>query len=55
MEKLGAHLSNAHKQFEETSKAFDRFTNRLETIAEKADRRVESGESADMVPLLPPS
>ena len=55
LEKLGVHLSNAHKQFEETSKAFDRFTNRLETIAEKADRQVEAGESADLLPLLPPS
>jgi DNA recombination protein RmuC len=55
LEKLGVHLGNAHKQFEETSKAFDRFTNRLETIAEKADRQVEAGESADLLPLLPPS
>jgi DNA recombination protein RmuC len=55
LEKLGVHLGNAHKQFEETSKAFDRFTNRLETIAEKADRQVEAGESADLPPLLPPS
>ena len=33
--------SNAQKQFDETSKAFERFTTRLETIAEKADAELE--------------
>jgi DNA recombination protein RmuC len=55
LEKLGGHLGNAYKQYEETSRAFDRFTTRLETIAEKADGEVEAGTAADRVPLLPPS
>jgi DNA recombination protein RmuC len=54
LEKLGAHLTNASKQYEETSRAFDRFTARLETIAEKADAEIEAPEST-VVPLLPPS
>ncbi len=54
LEKLGAHLSNASKQYDETSRAFDRFTARLETIAEKADAEIEGAESP-LVPLLPPS
>jgi DNA recombination protein RmuC len=53
LEKLGGHLVNAQKQYDETSKAFDRFTNRLETIAEKADE-IE-GVEAPVVSLLPPS
>ena len=55
LEKLGAHLGNAQKQYDETAKAFDRFTTRLETISEKADRSVEGGKSAELLPLLPPS
>jgi DNA anti-recombination protein RmuC len=54
LEKLGSHLGNAQKQYEETAKAFDRFTNRLETISEKADRRIDAGDAP--APLaLPPS
>lgn len=53
LDKLGGHLVNAQKQYEETSKAFERFTNRLETIAEKADE-IE-GLDAAVAPLLPPS
>ena len=53
LEKLGGHLVNAQKQYEETSKAFDRFTTRLETIAEKADE-IEAAEAV-VAPLLPPS
>jgi DNA recombination protein RmuC len=53
LDKLGGHLVNAQKQFDETSKAFERFTNRLETIAEKADE-IE-GAQAPIAPLLPPS
>jgi DNA recombination protein RmuC len=53
LEKLGGHLVNVQKQYDETSKAFDRFTNRLETIAEKAEA-IEGGEPA-VAPLLPPS
>ena len=53
LEKLGVHLGNAQKQFEETSKAVDRFAARLETIAEKVDGELDS---ADKAPLsLPPS
>jgi DNA recombination protein RmuC len=53
--KLGGHLGNAQKQFEETSRAFDRFSARLETIAESADRRIEAGEGAEVPTLLRPS
>ncbi len=53
LEKLGAHLGNAQKQFEETSKAVDRFAARLETIAEKADESIEPGEAQPL--SLPPS
>ena len=48
LEKLGGHLGNAQKQYEETAKAFDHFTTRLETIAEKVDA-VEAGD----IPPLP--
>ena len=55
LEKLGSHLTNAQKQYEETSKAFDRFATRLETITEKADKEIEAGEKPSGLPLLPPS
>ena len=55
LEKLGGHLGNAQKQYEETSRAFDRFATRLETIAEKADGEAVAEAVADRVPLLPPS
>jgi len=54
LEKLGAHLSNASKQFDETSRAFERFTSRLDAIAEKADSE-SPGSEASTLPLLPPS
>ena len=54
LDKLGAHLGNAQKQYDEASRAFDRFTNRLETIAERAEPQVEAGER-DSLPVLPPS
>jgi DNA recombination protein RmuC len=54
LEKLGVHLSNASKQFEETSRAFERFTSRLDAIAEKAGTESEESE-ASALPLLPPS
>jgi hypothetical protein len=47
------HLGNAQKQFEETSKAVDRFAARLETIAEKADGQIEAAEGQPL--SLPPS
>jgi DNA recombination protein RmuC len=58
VDKLGGHLSNAQKQYEEVSRALDRFSARLETIAEKAaekddDAVVEPGERS--LVLLPPS
>jgi len=62
LDKLGAHLGNAQKQYDESAKAFDRFANRLATISEKVDRSIEPEGDADPVghplPLprpLPPS
>ena len=56
-DKLGAHLSNAQKQYEESSRALERFSTRLETIAEKAvEKDGEAGSLADRsLVLLPPS
>ncbi len=54
LEKLGSHLGNAQKQFDETAKAFERFTTRLDTVAEKADAEI-GGEGPAVVSLLPPS
>ncbi len=53
--KLGGHLGNASKQFEETSRAFDRFSARLDAIAENADRQIETGGGAQTPTLLRPS
>ncbi len=53
LEKLGGHLGNAQKQYDETAKAFERFTTRLETISEQADE--ELGEAPTGIPILPPS
>jgi DNA recombination protein RmuC len=55
LEKLGAHLGNAQKQYEETSKAVDRFAARLETIAEKAQGEPETEGPQRKLTLLPPS
>ena len=55
LEKLGVHLGNAQKQYEETSRAFDRLTTRLETIAEKAEAETEAGKDEARLSLLPPS
>ena len=58
LEKLGGHLGNAQKQYEETTRSFERFTARLETIAEKAEKGNTEIEGAGEVPrpvLLPPS
>jgi DNA anti-recombination protein RmuC len=54
LEKLGGHLVNASRQYEETSRAFERFTSRLETIADKAQTDDAPGETPGL-PLLPPS
>jgi DNA recombination protein RmuC len=53
--KLGGHLGNAQKQFDETARAFDRFSTRLQGIAEKADEELEAGSDRAGLPLLPPS
>jgi DNA recombination protein RmuC len=55
LEKLGSHLSNAQKQYEETSRAFDRLATRLQTIAEKAEAEIEETPGERVVSLLPPS
>src|SRR5262245_47869613 len=56
-DKLGGHLQNAVKQYEEVSRSLDRFSNRLETIAEKAaDKDGNPDEPAERrLTLLPPS
>ena len=55
LEKLGSHLTNAQKQYVETANAFERFTTRLETITEKADKEIDAGEKPAGLTLLPPS
>jgi DNA recombination protein RmuC len=54
LEKLGVHLGNASRQFEETSKALERFTARLDAVAEKANAETEGSETPAL-PSLPPS
>lgn len=54
LEKLGGHLENASRQYEETHRAFARFTTRLESIADKAQAETEGPERPG-VPPLPPS
>jgi DNA recombination protein RmuC len=53
LEKLGAHLGNASRQFEETSRAFDRFTTRLDAVAEKASEEPEGAVAPSIPPLAP--
>lgn len=53
-EKVGAHLSNAQKQYEEATKAVGRFGAKLEGIAEGAAERLET-EMPDLPSLLPPT
>ncbi len=55
LEKLGVHLGNAQKQYEEASRAFDRLATRLETIAEKAELETEADKEATRLSLLPPA
>ncbi len=55
LEKLGVHLGNAQKQYEETSRAFDRLATRLQTIAEKAEGEIQEAAGQPGVGLLPPS
>ena len=53
-EKVGAHLSNAQKQYEEATKAVGRFGAKLEGIAEGAAERLET-EMLEVPSLLPPT
>jgi DNA recombination protein RmuC len=55
LEKLGGHLGNAQKQYEETARSFERFTTRLQSIAEKADTELEAADEVPRPVLLPPS
>lgn len=58
-DKVGVHLSNAQKQYEETSKAVGRFGLKLSGIAEAAQEKLEAAaetrEGDETLPLLPPS
>jgi len=51
--KLGTHLGNTQKQYEEASKALERFGAKLEGAAERAEEKLE--EEIEVPPLLPPS
>jgi DNA recombination protein RmuC len=53
LEKLGVHLGNASRQFEETSRAFERFTTRLDAVAEKASAEPEGAGAPGPLPLPP--
>jgi len=50
--KLGSHLTNAQKQYEEAARALNRFAARLSGIAEGAEEKLgaESGASASLLP-----
>lgn len=52
MEKLGTHLTNALRQYEEASRSLDRFGGRLDGVARRADESLESSDR-DAPPLLP--
>ncbi len=51
--KLGTHLGNASKQYEEASTALTRFGRRLDGVSEGAEQTL--GEVGESLPLLPPS
>lgn len=51
--KLGVHLSNTQKQYEQATRALDRFAARLDGVAEKAEEKIETDAAA--LPPLPPS
>jgi DNA recombination protein RmuC len=51
--KLGAHLSNTQKQYEQATRALDRFAARLDGVAEQAGEKLEAETPA--LPPLPPS
>ncbi len=50
--KLGAHLSNTQKQYEQTSRAIDRFGARLEGVSERAEEELEAAK-VDLTALPP--
>lgn len=51
--KLGAHLANTQKQYEQASRAIDRFGVRLEGVSERAEEELEAGKGE--LAVLPPS
>lgn len=52
--KLGAHLSNTQKQYEQATRALDRFAARLDVVGERAGEKLET-DVPGLPPLLPPS
>jgi DNA recombination protein RmuC len=50
--RLGVHLSNTQKQFEEATKALTRFSERLSSIAGGADEKVEVERRLEQPPFL---
>jgi len=58
---LGRHLANAQKQYEDSQRALDRFSNRLSNVAATADAKLAAGpgpepDADDRQPsLLPPA
>lgn len=52
-ERVGTHLSNAQKQYEEATKAVGRFAAKLEGISESAAERL--AEAPELPSLLPPA
>jgi DNA recombination protein RmuC len=56
---LGRHLANAQKQYEDSQRALDRFSNRLSSVAETADAKLAAGPEPDpddrQPSLLPPA
>ncbi|HEX7251541.1 MAG TPA: DNA recombination protein RmuC, partial [Thermoanaerobaculia bacterium] len=51
-ERLGAHLNNTHKQYEESAKALARFAERLASVAAGADEKLEIEEQVPQASLL---
>ena len=51
-ERLGAHLNNTHKQYEESAKTLARFADRLASVAAGADEKLEIEEEVPQASLL---